>query len=270
MGLSTWKDKYRDLGAEWSLEQFVDIAGDVLDRLAIDERGVPNERLVRYYTGEGSMSKPGRDGREARYGFGHLVEFLVTRMLLKDGWPLSKISQFMSSSDPVSLEQMLPSEPMTPAEREVRAIKRSMKRAIDDDVPDADAAVSVSRMEPKAFLQRSVSYSKTMPDAQRLEAEEAQLFEPQASPSASQKMLDLQGSMARGRSSLSHLLHSIGFGKHRPEWKETASIDLTPWCTITFDAEQLRRLPHAAFDPLGEALAQSLREHRLATRRERK
>ena len=56
MGLSTWKDKYRDLGAEWSLEQFVDIAGDVLDRLGIDERGVPNERLVRYYTGEGSMS----------------------------------------------------------------------------------------------------------------------------------------------------------------------------------------------------------------------
>ena len=83
-------------------------------------------------------------------------------------------------------------------------------------------------------------------------------------------MLNLQGTMARGRSSLAQLLHSIGFGKHRPEWKETASISLTPWCTVTFDAEQLRHLPHSAFEPLGEALAQSLREHRMATRRERK
>ena len=271
MGLSTWKDKYRYQGAEWPLEQFVEIAGEVLDRLGIDERSVPNDRLVRYYTGEGAMRKPGRDGREARYTWEHLVEFLVTRMLLKDGWPLSKISQFMSSSDPVSLEQMLPSEPMTPAERAVREIKSSMKRPVDDDLPDADASMMVSRSEaPRVFARRVAPQSRSMSEEQRLELDEAQLFEPPASPSASQKMLDLQGSMARGRSSLSHLLHSIGFGKHRPEWKETASIDLTPWCTVTFDAEQLRRLPHAAFDPLGEALAQSLREHRLATRRERK
>ena len=271
MGLSTWKDKYRYQGAEWPLEQFVEIAGEVLDRLGIDERSVPNDRLVRYYTGEGAMRKPGREGREARYTWEHLVEFLVTRMLLKDGWPLSKISQFMSSSDTHALEQMLPSEPMTPAEREVRAIKRSMKRAVDDDSWDADASMMVSRSEPpQAFARRVASQSRPMPDEQRRGLDEAELFEPPASASASQKMLDLQGSMARGRSSLSHLLHSIGFGKHRPEWKETASIDLTPWCTVTFDAEQLRRLPHAAFDPLGEALAQSLREHRLATRRERK
>ena len=65
MGLSSWKDKYRYQGAEWPLEQFVEIAGEVLDRLGIDERSVPNERLVRYYTGEGAMRKPGREGREA-------------------------------------------------------------------------------------------------------------------------------------------------------------------------------------------------------------
>lgn len=96
------------------------------------------------------------------------------------------------------------------------------------------------------------------------------LFATSMPSSASQKMMDLQGTMARGRSSLAQLMHSIGFGKHRPEWKETMSIDLTPWCTVTFDAEQLRNLPHAAFEPLGEALAQSLREQRMAKRRERK
>lgn len=66
MGLSTWKDKYRSQGNEWPLERFVDIAGDVLDRLGIDDKSVPNERLVRYYAAEGAMSKPGRDGREVR------------------------------------------------------------------------------------------------------------------------------------------------------------------------------------------------------------
>jgi hypothetical protein len=269
MGLSTWKDKYRYQGAEWPLEHFVEIAGEVLDRLGIDERSVPNDRLVRYYTGEGAMRKPGREGREARYTWEHLVEFLVTRMLLKDGWPLSKVAQFITGSDAASLEQMLPSEPMTPAEREVRAIKSSMKRAVDDE-PGAYAPMVESRRESKAFLPRPMSHSKPRTDEPFLQMDDAQMFEPPASSSASQKMLDLQGTMARGRSSLSHIMHAMGLGKHRPEWKETASIDLTPWCTVTFDAEQLRRLPHAAFEPLGEALAQSLREHRLAMRRERK
>jgi hypothetical protein len=65
-------------------------------------------------------------------------------------------------------------------------------------------------------------------------------------------------------------LRSIGLAKHRPTWKDTASIDLTPWCTVTFDVDEMRRLPPDAFEPLGEALAQSLREHRMTTRRERK
>ena len=121
MGLSTWKDKYRYQGAEWPLEQFVNIAGEVLDVLAIGEPSVPNERLVRYYTAEGVISRPGRDGREARYGWQHLVEFLVTRLLLNDGWPLSKVAEFMRTSDPESLESMLPEQPLTPAQREVRA-----------------------------------------------------------------------------------------------------------------------------------------------------
>ena len=271
MGLSTWKDKYRYQGAEWPLEQFVEIAGGVLDRLGIDERGVPNERLVRYYTGEGAMSKPGRDGREARYGWTHLVEFLVTRMLLKDGWPLSKVAQFMTNSDPRSLEQMLPEEPMTPAEREVRAIKRSMKHGVSDDGRAFD--------EPKMSFDRMASFERPAPllegsDTLRVPSRSApppdDLFEKSRSSSASQKMMDLQGTMARGRSSLAHVMHSMGLSRHRPEWKETMSIDLTPWCTVTFDADQLRDLPHAAFEPLGEALAQSLREQRMAKRRERK
>jgi DNA-binding transcriptional MerR regulator len=253
MGLSTWKDRYRLAGDEWPLERFVGIAGEVLDLLGIDERSVPNERLVRYYAAEGAMSKPGREGREVRYDYRHLVEFLVTRMLLKDGWPLSKVADFVSSSDHVSLEQMLPEEAPTLAQREVRAIKSAMREL--PEPPSVRYQVAQSTPAPSSVAEAPEAYRE-------------ELFGSPAS--ASQKMLDLQGTMARGRSSVSQLLHSIGFGKHRPAWKETASIDLTPWCTVTFDAEQLRRLPHSAYEPLGEALSQSLREHRMATRRDRK
>ena len=254
MGLSTWKDNYRSQGNEWPLERCVDIAGDVLDRLGIDDKSVPNERLVRYYAAEGAMSKPGRDGREVRYNYRHLVEFLVTRMLLKDGWPLMKVGQFVSSSDPAELERMLPEESMTPAQRELRSIKRSMARPVSEGV--AEFAEPPNRPSMATAVSR-----RAPPDVN-------ELFE--ATAGASQKMLDLQGTMAKGRSSVSQLLHSIGFGKHRPEWKEKASIDLTPWCTVSFDAEQLRQMPHSAFEPLGEALAQALREHRTTSRRDRK
>ena len=264
MGLSTWKDKYRYQGAEWPLEQFVNIAGEVLGVLAIGETSVPNERLVRYYTAEGVISRPGRDGREARYGWQHLVEFLVTRLLLNDGWPLSKVAEFMRTSDPESLESMLPEQPLTPAQREVRAIKSAMRSEDRDGFHD--------EASPRPVMSVQVSMLRSGPEKvarqSRSALEASDPYEP--SSSASLKMLDLQGTMSRGRLSLAHLMHALGFGKHRPEWKDTVSIDLTPWCIVTFDAEQLRQLPPSVFEPLGEALAQSLREHRVNTRRERK
>jgi DNA-binding transcriptional MerR regulator len=275
MGLSTWKDKYRSQGAEWPLEDFVRVASDVLGLLGIDEASVPNERLVRYYTAEGAMSKPGRDGREARYTFQHLVEFLVTRMLLKDGWPLSKVSQFVMSSAPEALEQMLPAEHMTAAQRELRSIKRSMKRSALSDPDDASliplgASRSKRSPGPDDELPLSVGLAEIPFDPMQsfeLSAPDASRSPPY---SASEQMFSHQRAMSGSRSLLGKILHSTGFGKHQPEWKETASIDLTPWCTVTFDAEQLKALPTSAFDTLGEALAQSLREQRMAKRRERK
>lgn len=55
-----------------------------------------NERLLRHYVSVGVVDKPVREGRDAVYGFRHLVQFLVARRLLADGFPLAKIARYTS------------------------------------------------------------------------------------------------------------------------------------------------------------------------------
>lgn len=87
-------DAYHD--SIWNLTEFVDVANALLPdylpkeasgRLADDV----NPRLVRHYTTIGLLPEPGKDGREARYLFEHLVHLLVVRKLLAEGFGSSAI-----------------------------------------------------------------------------------------------------------------------------------------------------------------------------------
>lgn len=87
-------DAYHD--SIWNLTEFVDVANALLPdylpkeasgRLADDV----NPRLVRHYTTTGLLPEPGKDGREARYLFEHLVHLLVVRKLLAEGFGSSAI-----------------------------------------------------------------------------------------------------------------------------------------------------------------------------------
>src|SRR5690606_11266067 len=87
-------DAYHD--SIWNLTEFVDVVNALLPdylpkeasgRLADDV----NPRLVRHYTTIGLLPEPGKDGREARYLFEHLVHLLVVRKLLAEGFGSSAI-----------------------------------------------------------------------------------------------------------------------------------------------------------------------------------
>jgi hypothetical protein len=172
------------------------------------------------------------------------------------------------SSAPEALEQMLPDdrmsmpvEPLTPAQLELRSIKRSMKRP-EPRMP------SLRKSVPSWSASQSASPDDASRGFQDVPFDDAAAL---AMPhSASEHMISHQRAMSGSRSSLARLLHRIVPGEHHPAWKETMSVDLTPWCIVTFDADHLRDLPVDAFDTIGEALAQSLREQRMAKRRERK
>ena len=53
-----------------------------------------NERLVRHYVSVGVVDKPSREGRDALYGFRHLVQFVAARRLLTEGFSLAQIAKF--------------------------------------------------------------------------------------------------------------------------------------------------------------------------------
>ena len=76
------------------------------------ERGsvseVPDERMVRYYSGEGLISPPeGKQGLSAVYGYGHLLQLLVIKRLQAEHLPIRKIKELVESKSERELEQLL-------------------------------------------------------------------------------------------------------------------------------------------------------------------
>ena len=73
-------------------------AQEVAKTLKLDQEATEgNERLLRHYVSMGVVDKPSREGRDALYGFRHLVQFVAARRLLAEGFPLAKIAKYTGS-----------------------------------------------------------------------------------------------------------------------------------------------------------------------------
>ena len=78
-----------------SAEELLDRAQEIVKALNLaQEAGEGNERLLRHYVSMGVVDKPTRDGRDALYGFRHLLQFVAARRLLAEGFPLAKIAGY--------------------------------------------------------------------------------------------------------------------------------------------------------------------------------
>jgi len=78
--------------------QFLQLPGD-LDKI--------NERLVRYYVAEGLVDRPKRVGRDAEYGYVHLLQFLAGRFLVDAGFPMQKVAPYLASLEVNQLEALV-------------------------------------------------------------------------------------------------------------------------------------------------------------------
>lgn len=78
--------------------QYLQMPGD-LDKI--------NERLVRYYVAEGLVDRPKRIGRDAEYGYLHLLQFLAGRFLVDAGFPMQKVAPYLSSLECAQLEALV-------------------------------------------------------------------------------------------------------------------------------------------------------------------
>lgn len=97
-----------------SYQRFSGSAADLADLAITCSRnlGLPgdaskiSERLIRYYVTEGLLSRPIRIGRDAEYSYKHLLQFLASRTLMEEGYPMQKVADYISGLDQQHLEPL--------------------------------------------------------------------------------------------------------------------------------------------------------------------
>ena len=78
--------------------RYLNLPGD-LDKI--------NERIVRYYVAEGLVGRPERIGRDAQYGYKHLLQFLAGRFLVESGFPMQKVAPYLRTQSISQLETLV-------------------------------------------------------------------------------------------------------------------------------------------------------------------
>jgi DNA-binding transcriptional MerR regulator len=139
-GLDTRLERHRDFSG--TAEEFSELAAAVFRELRIpfdkerrDPREAINERLIRYYVQEGLLSPPDRQGREAHFKYRHLIELLLARKLINEGWTLAMARQFLQAHSPAEQQRSLA---MNQAQRLVRQFAAAASPA--EEPPEALSA----------------------------------------------------------------------------------------------------------------------------------
>lgn len=138
----------------WSLEEFVHVTNDLLPQFLPQEANARvqdevNPRLVRYYTTQGLLDKPLKQGREARYTYRHLLQLLVIRRLLAEGYSGGAIDRLVSVKSDSELAALLQGgvqltvEAANPALAFLQQIQQPS--AAPARIEQSDSAVTTSR-----------------------------------------------------------------------------------------------------------------------------
>ncbi|OYQ65708.1 hypothetical protein B9G53_06530 [Pseudanabaena sp. SR411] len=105
------------LDKQWTLEELVIAANEMLPQVLpalkpnaklnakLSEEITP--RLIRYYTNQGVLDAPIREGKYAFYNQRHLLQLLVCRRLLTEGFTVAVIQAIAKHKTNADLEAML-------------------------------------------------------------------------------------------------------------------------------------------------------------------
>lgn len=104
---------FADQDAQWTLDDFVEAANQLLPQFLPDSgaesriQETVNARLVRHYSTHGLLDKPLKQGREARYTYRHLLQLLLLRRLLAEGYSSGAVGQLVCNKTNHDLEVLL-------------------------------------------------------------------------------------------------------------------------------------------------------------------
>jgi DNA-binding transcriptional MerR regulator len=131
---------------------------DVAKTLNLEqEASEGNERLLRHYVSMGVVDKPTREGRDALYGFRHLVQFVAARRLLAEGFPLAKIAKYTAVVPTDALTAYL-DKPDRTSEAEL------LVAAFRNEAPSRSTPAQSSRKAPSTKPSSSVATGMGMVD----------------------------------------------------------------------------------------------------------
>ncbi len=226
-----------------------------------DDAGSANERLVRHYVQVGVLTAPEREGREALFGLRQIVEFLATRYLLKDGWPLAKAAEIVRTTDVTGLAQLIPSErPRTRAEEIVARYRRPSATPTESHARVPSSRPGIGAVEDSMSFRADVDHFSVTPEeppraaSSRAAVQQAMRLE---------TPLSVAADISRRRVSLEENLKALGNPEGRLERSQIVRIELTPWCHVDVDARQLNEMTEDTPAILGAALTQALQEERI-------
>ena len=111
-----------------------------------------NERLVRYYVTEGLVGRPKRIGRDAEYGYIHLLQFLAGRFLVDAGFPMQKVAPYLASLEVAQLEALI-----------MNKTKPNMAELLVASFASPRASSAKYKDEDWLILNKSVSATSTGP-----------------------------------------------------------------------------------------------------------
>ena len=141
-----------------SADDLIVSAQEVAKILNLDQEATEgNERLVRHYVSVGVVDKPTREGRDALYGFRHLVQFVAARRLLAEGLPLAKIAKFTGAVPTETLTEYLENPNKTNEAELLVAVFRSESTTRNSPPP-------ASRRPPPAKPPQSMATGMGMVD----------------------------------------------------------------------------------------------------------
>lgn len=146
----------------WTLEEFVAVANELLPHYLPIDRPVNNKlkedvnsRLIRYYTTQKLLGEPEKEGRNAVYIYKHLLQLLLLRRMLTEGYSALSIGNFIKEQSVEKMEAILTGEtpleikPIEPATRYMEKLSKSMS-SLKHSHPDLDSPATwlVWEVEP--------------------------------------------------------------------------------------------------------------------------
>lgn len=105
--------KLREIDRNWLIEEFADVVNQLLsDFLAIDSGNQKvteqvNSRTIRHYASLGLIDQPQKLGKYAQYNYRHLLQILLVKKLLSQGYGTTTIDRLLKSKSDRELENLL-------------------------------------------------------------------------------------------------------------------------------------------------------------------